>query len=276
MSAHAERHTIAAYISARNCPDLLAECVRRLAWVDEIVVADASTNDGLASMLAERYPQVKRVADSTDDHRIRLDRQVRHIESEFVLAVDADEFYTPRAAAEILAALRMPCAYNGFRVPSLSYVFGEFLGSGATQVRLFRKDRYSWPMKSPHEMPQVDGPVGELTEPYNHYNSPSLSVVPIKTFRYEASHAALMTGAELDRLALDTMAGTTFWRSVLVEWVRMNVRFFRTLWGYRRQGFAGLCLAYSQMFQVIARHVSPTEERRMRLGVVTRDRHGYL
>jgi hypothetical protein len=271
-----DRHTIAAYIGAKDCPDLLSECLSRLAWVDEVLVADASSGNAVATMLATRYPRVKRVADVTEDHRMRLDRQIHNIDSEFVLAVDTDEFYTLQAAAEILASLRKPCPYEGFRIPSRSYVFGEPLGPGATQLRLFRKDRYSWPMKSPHEMPRVDGPVGVLTEPYHHHNSPSLSIVPVKTFRYEASHAALMDDADLRRVALDTMGPCAFWCSVIVEWARLNVRFCRALWSHRRRPFAGLCLAYGQVFQVIARHVSPTEERRMRSGVITRDRHGYL
>lgn len=270
------RHTVAAYLNVKDCPDLLAACLSRLSWVDEILVADASTTDAVARMLARHHPHVKRVIDRTEDHRIRLDNQVRQIESDFVLGLDADEFYTPDAGAEILQALRKPCPYDGFRIPSLSYVFGECLGTGATQLRLFRRDKYVWPMKSPHEMPHVDGRVGVLTKPYVHYGNPSLAMVPVKTFRYEASHAALMSDLELENRALDMTGGFAFWRSVLVEWARANVRFCRTLYRHRHQRFAGLCLAYAHVFHVIARHVCPTEERRMRSGLITRDRHGYL
>ncbi len=270
------RHTVAAYLNVKDCPDLLAECLSHLSWVDEVLVADASSNDRVARMLETRYPRVIRVADATADHRVRFDNQVHRLSSDFVLGLDADEFYTPEAAAEILAALGKPCPYDGFLVPSISYVFGECLGPGAAQLRLFRRDRYRWPMRSPHEMPHVEGPVGRLTQPYHHHNNPSLSLVPIKTFRYEASHAATLSDATLARLAMDTKRGWRFWAAVLREWGRVNVRFARTLWGARRLGFAGLCLAYGQVFHVIARHVSATEERRMRAGIIGRDRQGYL
>lgn len=272
----ADRHTLAIYIGAKNCPQLLAECLERLAWADEILVADASTNDAIARMLAERFPRVKHVMDATSDGRVRLQNQLGEIESDFVMGVDADEFFTPEGGNEILTALKKPCRFAGFRVPSVSYLFGERMGVGATQLKVYRKDGFSWAMHTPHEMPSVDGDVGILTQPYAHHNNPSLSIVPIKTFRYEAAQAALLDDAQLDQLALDNKSRLALWRSIGVEWLRLNVRFLRTVWSLRRLGFAGLCLAYVQVFQVIAHHVCITEERRMRAGVVTRDRHGYL
>src|SRR5437867_5620928 len=207
----AERHTVAAYIAARNCPELLAECLGGLSWADEILVADASTDDRIATMLAARFPRVKRYADRTADHRIRQNNMARHIESEFMVGVDADEFFTQETGEEILGALKRPCPYDGFRVPSISYLFGECLGEGATQLKLYRKDRFRFPMRSPHEMGEVDGPVGLLTQPYHHHNSPSLSMMPLKAFRYEAAQAALLDDAELDRLALDNKRPLVFW-----------------------------------------------------------------
>jgi glycosyltransferase involved in cell wall biosynthesis len=272
----ADRHTIAAYVPVRNCPELLAECLGHLSWVDEIVVADASTDDRIARMLAARFPRVKRYVDCTPDHRTRLCNTVPHIASEFILGIDADEFFTPEAGEEILGALKRPCPYDGFRVPSISYVFGHCLGAGATQLKLYRKDRFRWLMQSMHEMVFVDGPVGVLTQPFHHHNSPSLSMMPIKAFRYEAAQAALLDDAELERLALDNKPTLGLWRSIAVEWLRLNVRFLRAAWGNRHLGFAGLCLAYAQAFHVMAHHVCITEERRMRAGVITRDRHGYL
>jgi hypothetical protein len=125
-------------------------------------------------------------------------------------------------------------------------------------------------------MVHVDGPVRELTQPYHHHNNPSLSLVPIKTFRYEAAQARLLQDGDLDRLSLDKASAWQFWSSVILEWARMNVRFVRALRGRQGSRFTRLCLAYTQVFHVIARHVCRTEERRMRSGVITRDRQGYF
>lgn len=272
----AERHSIAAYIGVKDCPELLDVWLSRMTWADEILVADASLGDEIALLINERYPRVRRVADRTSDHRVRFDRHVHELTSDYVIGLDADELVPPEAALEIQRALRRPCPYNGFLVPSISYVFGECIGAGTTQLRLFRRDRYRWPMRSPHEMPAVEGPIGTLTQPYEHHNSPSLALVPIKHFRYEAAHAAQMSDDELTRRALDTKSQWRLVLSALGELARINIRFLRTLWGARRLGFVGLWLAYGQAFQVIAHHVTPTEERRMRAGIISRDRQGYL
>ena len=263
-----ERHTIAAYCPVKNCAQLLDRCLSHLDWVDEILIADASDNDEIRNLISARYPQAKHFFDATNDNRVRFNNLRPNIESDFILLVDSDEFYTPDAAREILQALRKPCAFDGFEIPSVSYNFGAKLGAGATQLRLFRGDKAHYPMKNVHEFPWVDGPVGLLEQPYHHYNNPVLGMVAVKHFRYEAANAERLTNEEL-RAASDR-------GQLLVQLLRLNWRFFRTYRAYRHLGFAGVCMGYGEMMKTIAEEVAPIEELRMREGVTSRDRRGYF
>ena len=270
------RHTIAAYLGVKNCAFILKECLSRLDWVDEIVVGDASDNDEVRRMLEEKFPKAKYYHNTEIDHRLRFEQLRQNIKSDFVLWVDSDEFYTAECAHEILEALEQPCAYDGFKIPSISHCFGECLGQGATQLRLARTSKLKWPMKSAHEMPVVDGPVKTLKNPYEHHNNPRLGIVAVKHFRYEAAEAALMETEKLEAGALDKMGPFKFWWIAALDWLRFNKRFFQTLWHYRNTRYAALCMAYSRIFHVIAARICRMEEARMRRGTIPRDTRGYL
>jgi hypothetical protein len=130
-------------------------------------------------------------------------------------------------------------------------------------------------MQNIHELPEVDGPVGTLRAPYHHHNNPILGVTAVKHFRYEAVNAAALSETELQARNLDGYGRARFWGDVALNLLRANVRFLRACYAHRSLGFAGLCLAYSEMLRCIAAHVSPTEEHRKRTGAITADRRGY-
>lgn len=269
IMTHSERHTVAVFSPVKNCADLLDECLSNLGWADEIVIGDASDNNEIEQLLQRKYPHAKHFFDRTDDLRVRMDNLRPHIQSDYVLWVDSDEMYTAAAGREILEALRKSCAYNGFLVPSVSYNYGACLGKGATQMRLFRNDNMRWQMQHIHEMPSVSGPVGVLKEPYHHHNNPVLGTTAMKHFRYEAIDAQRLTDDELREAASQR-------KSLLVKLLRLNWRFLRTYRAHRHLGFAGLCMAYADMFKTIAEEVAPIEELRIREGVISGDRRGYF
>lgn len=270
------RHSLAVFLAVKNCALILEECLRRLSFADEILVGDASDNDEIQKLLQKKFPSVKHFFDKNDDFRRRLIDHLKLVKSDFILVVDSDEFYTRKGGEEILKALQKPCAFDGFEIPSVSYNYGTYFGAGALQMRLFRKDKFFSPMKHIHEMPKVRGAVGRLSEPYEHHNNPILGINAVKHFRYEAMNALSLSDTALESKTLDRLKPWSLHYSALIQLFRLNWRFLKTYWAYRRFGFAGLCMAYSRVFQTIAFHVCPTEEHRMRKGLISRDKRGYL
>jgi glycosyltransferase involved in cell wall biosynthesis len=275
MENKVERHSLAVFLAVKNCAALLERCLSHLSFADEILVGDASDNDEIQKLLQKKFPAVRHFFDKNDDFRRRLIDHLDLVSSDFILVVDSDEFYTPKGGEEILKALTKPCAFDGFEIPSVSYNYGVCFGEGATQMRLFRKDQFFSPMRHIHEMPEVGGAVGRLKEPYEHHNNPILGINAVKHFRYEAMNALGRPDTELESKKLDGLGFVKLTARALTGLLRINWRFLKTYWAYRRFGFAGLCMAYSQVFQTIASQVCPTEEWRMRKGSISRDRRGY-
>lgn len=272
-----DRHTVCAYLGVKNCPELLEKCLSLLLWADEIVVGDVSDNDRIERLCAEKFPTARYVHSSIDDVYRRLAAILPTIESDYILGVDSDEFYTPELAQEILDELKNPCAYDGFIIPSVSYNFEACWGQGASQLRLFHRNRHQLPLQGGiHAMPTVPGQTKTLKHLYHHYNNPKLGMVAVKHFRYEAINAARLSEDELDALTLHDLSGTRLIFHALKNLLRINVQFTRALLGTRRFGFSGLCHAYGCVFQAIASDVCQTEEWRMRKGLVERGNRGYF
>ena len=275
MSEISDRHSIAVVIMAKDCPDRLDLCLKHLMWADEIIVADASTNQNISNLLKSKYSAVKYIYDNTRDTRIRLQNIISLIKSDFIFRIDTDEVVTEECATEILQALKKPCSYNGFYVPQTTSICGVWWPNNQKSLRLFRKDRFMWPMRNIHENPEVEGLVKTLTMPYKHYQCLVLGPDVVKHFSYEGENAKQMSDSMLEKLSLDRLSKVGLFWNVLVTWLRINVRFGKILIAHRNLGFAGLWLAYAHVFREIARHVCPTEEFRMRKGIIPRDFGGY-
>ncbi len=275
-SVSCDRHTVCVYMGVKNCANLLAESLPRLLWADEIIVADASDDGAIRSLCEKQFPQVRYFHSTVDDGYQRAAAILPEVKSDFILGVDSDEFYTPELAQEILGALRKPCPHEGFILVSDSFDFGCYTGDGPPQLRLFRKGSHTLPMDgSIHEMPGVRGSVGRLKNHYEHRVNPKLGMNAVKEFRYEGLNAARLSENTLEKRNLHFHRGLKLDAQMVVWLLRLNWRFLRVYFQRRHLGFAGLCMAYGQVFYSIARHVCPTEEWRMRRGFVERGNRGY-
>ncbi len=86
--------TVAAAIMTRNEARCIDRCIRSLLdAVDEIIVLDSGSTDGTLEILAQ-FPQVKVLYDVAleDDFAGKRNKGLAHMESDWVLWVDADEW----------------------------------------------------------------------------------------------------------------------------------------------------------------------------------------
>lgn len=96
--------------------------------------------------------------------------------SEWVLFLDADERVTPELAGEIREAVEREHA--GYRIPRRNHVLGRQMTSMGLDrdrpLRLFRRDRARLSDTLVHEVIQVDGLIGDLEAPLDHFTMTSL------------------------------------------------------------------------------------------------------
>lgn len=105
---------VTALILTYNEAPNIERVLQRLDWVSGIVVVDSGSDDGTLQILA-RNPRVRCVHRAFDDHarQANFGLQSAGIDSEWVLALDADFVLSDALAAE-MAALDPPADVNGY------------------------------------------------------------------------------------------------------------------------------------------------------------------
>ncbi|CAI1629486.1 putative glycosyl transferase [Serratia entomophila] len=101
------RKSLSVVMIAKNEAGLLPDCLRSVAWADEIVVLDSGSQDGSVA-IAESMGA--KVFTHTDWQGFGKQRQLaqRHASHEYILMIDADERVTPELRQSIEQVLAAP------------------------------------------------------------------------------------------------------------------------------------------------------------------------
>jgi glycosyltransferase involved in cell wall biosynthesis len=166
------RARVTAMVLALNEERNLGPCLDSLAWVDEVLVVDSFSRDRTVEIAESHGARV------LQQEFVNYSRQrnwaLAHVTHEWVFVVDADERVTPELRAEILAVLENDGdGLAGFSIPRRDYFFGRrirYCGWQTDRVnRLFRRERGRYGKRSVHEHLELDGPLGSLSAPLEHY-----------------------------------------------------------------------------------------------------------
>lgn len=140
-------------------------------WGAEIVVVDAESSDKTVE-IARRYTD--KIISRPNTYQLNVNKTAGFelCTREWIFYLDADEEMTPEIKTEILRAIKSP-SFDGYWVPRRNIVFGRFLRYGGNYpdegLRLFRRLKGHFACRHVHEHLEVNGPVGHLREPFNHY-----------------------------------------------------------------------------------------------------------
>lgn len=164
--------TVTAVIMTKNGEDLVEGTLRSVAgWADEIVVLDGYSTDRTVE-ICRRYTD-KVFQNRWDGYRFCTERNLgtSYATSDWCLHVDPDERVTPefRSALDRLLSKGTPHAALEFR--KKNFFLGKWMRHGGWyhySLHLFRrgKARYEGVI---HEKLIVDGTVGRLEAPVEHY-----------------------------------------------------------------------------------------------------------
>ncbi len=233
--------TLSIVISAYNEERSIERCLKSVSQLaDEIIVVDNESQDKTVEV-AKKY--TKKVFSAPNQLMLNINKNFGFSKAsgDWILNLDDDEEVTPVLAKEILSLIRSNPSKNGFWLKRKNFSFGKWIQHGLwwpdKQIRLFRRGRGQFPCVHIHEYVKVDGEVGELTEPYVHYNYETVHQYLTKIDRASTSEA----------ITLSELNYQLMWHDAIRFPVSDFIKIYFAQGGYK-DGLHGLVLSLFQAF----------------------------
>lgn len=191
------KQILSVVISAYNEEKSLERCLKSVEkFADEVVIVDNQSQDKTVEV-AKKY--TKKIYSAPNKLMLNINKNLGFSKAggDWILNLDADEEVTPDLAKEILLLIQSNPSQNGFWLKRKNYSFGKWIQHGLwwpdRQIRLFRRGFGQFPCVHIHEYIKVDGTIGELVEPYVHYNYETIHQYLTKIDRASTSEAIILS-----------------------------------------------------------------------------------
>jgi glycosyltransferase involved in cell wall biosynthesis len=195
----------------------LRECLRSVAWADEIVIVDSGSTDTTLEIAREFSCSI-----STNPWRGMREQKnfaagrARH---NWILNIDADERLTSEGQEEVKTVLREP-RHAGYEFPRKNIFLGKWMKHGGwypdRTLRLYRKDLGSFGGVNPHSNVVLkSGSIGQLSAPLVHYTYTSFSHYISKQYPYsDAAARDLASNGDIECISAARILGKTSWKFI--------------------------------------------------------------
>lgn len=236
-----------------NEADGIGDCLESVRWADEIVVCDSGSTDGTLD-ICRRYTD-RIFVDAWQGFSAHKNLALERATKGWVFSLDADERVTPELAQEIRRVTAEADSLDGYTVARRNHFLGQWIRHGGwypdRTVRLFRRGQGRFLPRAVHEAVRVEGRVGALAAPMEHYTYRSLSAYLVRMDRYStlAAEELWTAGRRARATDLGLRPAVTFLRMYLLQQ------------GYR-DGRAGLVLAGLYAAQTLAKYAKLWEMER--------------
>ena len=213
--------TLSVTIITHNEADMIENCLRSVAWADEIIVVDSGSDDDTVA-ICQRYTDKVTVTSDWPGFGKQKQRALDLATSDWVLSLDADEVLSEATQQAIQQAIQQP-RYNAYRIRRQSYFLGKLIRYGDWrndyQLRLFRRDKARFDGAVVHENVIVSGDVGQIKVPMLHYTYDSLEELLDKLQRYSTAGAQqrFAQGKTASPLKAILKSWWAFWRHYLIK-----------------------------------------------------------
>ncbi|MFI5400632.1 MAG: glycosyltransferase family 2 protein [SAR324 cluster bacterium] len=164
--------SIAFTLIGHNEASHLPRTLESVRWADQIVFVDCESTDGSMD-IARRYTSHVLSRPNIANLNINKNAAIDRATTDWVFLLDADEVIPAALADEIRRVLGASPRENAFRLARRNHFFGRWVRHGGQypdyQTRLFRRGKARFPCRHVHERLEVQGAVGTLREPFDHY-----------------------------------------------------------------------------------------------------------
>jgi glycosyltransferase involved in cell wall biosynthesis len=237
----AGRPGLAVAIITLNEARHLPACLDGVRFAEEIVVCDSGSTDRTLEIAAAAGARTYR--DAWRGFAAHKSLAVERCTQPWVLVLDADERVPPALREEIEAVLGADGPADGYTIGRRNYFLGVWIRHGGwypdRSVRLFRNGRGRFSPRAVHETVEIQGSLGALRAPMEHYTYDSVGDYLHRMERYAALAAAEMHAAGRRCRATDLLLRPVW------TFLRMFVLQRGCLDGWRGLLLAGLYAGYT-------------------------------
>lgn len=202
--------TLSIAIAVYNEEQNLALCLNSVKSIaDEIVVVDGGSTDGSVAIAKTFTSHVIRT-DNPPMFHINKQKALEKCTGDWILQMDADEIIPADLKKEIIETINNKQeTTNGYYIPRKNYFWGHWMRKGGQYpdyvIRLVRNGMARFPSKTVHEQIEVDGKVGYLKVPMEHYSYKSS-----KDYWRKADSYTTLTAMEMKKTGVKPSIGTWF------------------------------------------------------------------
>lgn len=162
---------VSATIITCNEEHNIADALKSLSWIEEIVVVDSGSRDGTLEICRGFTDKIfQRDWSGFVDQK---NYAVEKASSDWILSLDADERVSPELRKEIEAGMRGGFSARGYRIPRTAHFMGRWIRHGDWypdyQMRLFDRRCGRWRGGRVHESVRIEGPTGKLKGEIHHF-----------------------------------------------------------------------------------------------------------
>lgn len=206
---------------------------------DEIIVVDGSSQDKTRQLAQQLGAKIFQTTNKPNFH-INKQLAINHAKSDWILQLDADEVVTPKLSREIITTINSNPEANAFYINRKNFFLGRFLTKGGQYpdpvIRLFKRGKAKLPQIDVHEQMLVQGKIGTLKEPMEHFTAPTFARYLQNSNRYTSFTASQLLNKNLPINLVNTIRFTII--KPIVTFLKIYVRHKGFI-----DGFPGLIFA---------------------------------
>ena len=177
---------ISAVIIAKNEEKMIAEAIDSVAFCDEVIVIDNSSNDKTSEIALEKNAKVTKIESNNFSEIRNLGKDLA--KAEWIFYIDADERVTTELRKSIQENIEKE-EFSAFKVLRQNFYMNRKWPNIEEMERLFRKEALKrWTGKL-HETPDYEGKIGILDGYLLHYTHRDLSQMLDKTIEWSDAEA---------------------------------------------------------------------------------------
>jgi glycosyltransferase involved in cell wall biosynthesis len=203
--------------------DRIADCVRSLAFCDEVVVVDSGSSDGTPQIAAQLGARVL-VNAPFPGHREQKQFAIDQARHDHVFCLDADERCTPALQASVRELARAGLG-DAYEMPRHNFYLGRVSRHGLfgpdRKVRLFDRRRARWGGRNPHDHVELarDARCERLAEGIEHlsYRDFAHHLRTVDSFTRIAARALADEGRRTNAFDLLVRPPAVFVKSFVLE-----------------------------------------------------------